>query len=162
MCHKDRPSVRDNGLWDIMIVDNVWHVEFGILSNPVCGGYRYSVSWLSQTIHNDPYRVVPTRGEGQTHNEVHEDVFPFPLENAQGLQISGWSQMNGLDSSTRVTFWHILCNFSLHSCPLETLLKALIHLVGSWMDWIPRAMSLIHDLKAKLKILWNHKAVLEP
>jgi hypothetical protein len=38
----------------------------------------------------------------------------------------------------------------------------LIHLVGSWMDRIPRAMRLIHDLAAKLKVLQNHKAVLEP
>jgi hypothetical protein len=30
------------------------------------------------------------------------------------------------------------------------------------MDRIPRVMSLIHDLVAKLKVLQNHKAVLEP
>jgi hypothetical protein len=30
------------------------------------------------------------------------------------------------------------------------------------MDRILRAMSPIHDLVAKLEVLWNHKAVLEP
>jgi hypothetical protein len=30
------------------------------------------------------------------------------------------------------------------------------------MDRVPRAMSLIHDLAAKFKALWNHKAILEP
>jgi hypothetical protein len=25
-CNKDRSSIRDNGLWDTMIVDNVQHV----------------------------------------------------------------------------------------------------------------------------------------
>jgi hypothetical protein len=30
------------------------------------------------------------------------------------------------------------------------------------MNRIPRAMSIIHDLAAKLEVLWNHKAVLEP
>jgi hypothetical protein len=38
-----------------------------------------------QAIHNDPYRVVPMRGAGQTHNEVHTNVFPFPLRDAQRL-----------------------------------------------------------------------------
>jgi hypothetical protein len=38
----------------------------------------------------------------------------------------------------------------------------LIHLVCSRVDRIPRAMSLIHDFAVKLKVLWNHKAVLEP
>jgi hypothetical protein len=67
----------------------------------------------------------------QTHNEVHIDVFPFSLENAQRLQIFSWPQMMGLDTSTRVTLGHILLNFSLHSCPPEVLLQVLMHLVGS-------------------------------
>jgi hypothetical protein len=68
-----------------MIEDNIWHVELSILSDPVCGGYEYKVGRLSQAVHDDPYQVVPTRGARQTHNEVHADVFPFPLGNAQGL-----------------------------------------------------------------------------
>jgi hypothetical protein len=60
-----------------MIADNVWHVELGILSGHVCGGYGYKVSWLSQVIHNDPYRVASTWGARQPHNEVYADVFPY-------------------------------------------------------------------------------------
>jgi hypothetical protein len=30
------------------------------------------------------------------------------------------------------------------------------------MNRIPWAMSLIHDLAVKLKVLWKHKTVLEP
>jgi hypothetical protein len=44
MCYKDGPSVRDNGIWDAMIADNVQHVEFGILSDSVCGGYENNVA----------------------------------------------------------------------------------------------------------------------
>jgi hypothetical protein len=113
-------------------------------------------------IHDDPYRVVPVEGVRQTHNEVHTDVFPFSHGNAQGSQIFGESQMILLDSSTGVTFGHILCYLSLHPRPLDILLEIMIHLVGSWMDRIPRAMSVIHDLVAKLEVLRNHKAVLEP
>jgi hypothetical protein len=70
--------------------------------------------------------------------------------------------MTGLDSSTGVTFKYILCYLPLHSRSLEILLQILIHLVGSWMDRIPRAMGLIRDLEVKLDVLQNHKAVLEP
>jgi hypothetical protein len=59
-CHKDRPSVRDNDLYDIIMADNVWHIELGILSDSASGEYGDKVDWLSQAIHNDPYRVVPT------------------------------------------------------------------------------------------------------
>jgi hypothetical protein len=43
MCHKDGPSIRDNGLWDTMIADNVSHVELNIMFDPVVGGYGYKV-----------------------------------------------------------------------------------------------------------------------
>jgi hypothetical protein len=89
------------------------------------------VGRLNQAVHDDPYRVIPTRGAGQTHNEVHAHVFLFPLGNAQWLQVSDGSQMIGLDSSTGVTLKHILCYLSLHSCPQKILLQILIHLVGS-------------------------------
>jgi hypothetical protein len=38
----------------------------------------------------------------------------------------------------------------------------LIHFVGSGVDIVSGAMSLIHDLAVKLKVLWDHKAVLKP
>jgi hypothetical protein len=79
--------------------------------------------------------------------------YHFHSWNAQGLQISSWPQMIGLDSSTRVTFRHILRNFSLHPHPPKTLLQVLIHLVDSWMDRISRAMSPIHDPVMKLEVL---------
>jgi hypothetical protein len=70
--------------------------------------------------------------------------------------------MVGLDSSTGVAFGHILCYLSFYSYPLEIFLQILIHLVGPQMNRIPRAMRLIHDLAAILKVLWNHEMVLEP
>jgi hypothetical protein len=70
--------------------------------------------------------------------------------------------MIGLDSSIGVTFGYILRRLSLPPHPPEILLQILIHLIGSRMDRIPRVMSLIHDLVAKLKVLRNHKAVFEP
>jgi hypothetical protein len=42
--NKDGSSIGDNGFWNTMIADNVQHVELGILSDPVCGGYGYKVS----------------------------------------------------------------------------------------------------------------------
>jgi hypothetical protein len=77
------------------------------------------------------------------------------------MQISSWPQMIGLDPLTRVTLRHISCNLSLHLCPPEVL-QILIHLVGSSVDRVSQAMSLIHDLAVKLKVLWDHKAILEP
>jgi hypothetical protein len=42
--NKDRSSIRDNGLRNTMIMNNVRHIELDILSDPVCGGYGYKVS----------------------------------------------------------------------------------------------------------------------
>jgi hypothetical protein len=38
----------------------------------------------------------------------------------------------------------------------------LIHFVGSGVDGVSGAMSLIHDLVANLKVLWDDKEILEP
>jgi hypothetical protein len=60
--NEDKSSIRDDGLRDAMIADNVGYVELGILSDPICRGYRYEVGRLSQAVHDDPYQVIPTRG----------------------------------------------------------------------------------------------------
>jgi hypothetical protein len=70
--------------------------------------------------------------------------------------------MINLDSSTGVTLRYILRYLSLHSCPPKILLEIFVHLIGSWMDRIPQAMGLVHDLAVKLEVLWNHMADLEP
>jgi hypothetical protein len=43
--------------------------------------------------------------------------------------------MIGFDSSTDVTFWDILCYFSLYSCPPEILLQWYILLVLVWIEY---------------------------
>jgi hypothetical protein len=90
--NKNRSSIGDDGLRDAVIADNVWYVELGILSDSVCSGYGYEVGRLSQAVYDDPYRVVPTWGARQTHNEVHVDVFPLSTENfSLDLDTSCWS-----------------------------------------------------------------------
>jgi hypothetical protein len=96
----------------------MWIRDTGCYSS----GYGDEVGRLSQVIHDDPYRVILTRGAGQTHNEVHADVFSFPFGNAQGLQVFGGSQMVSFDPPTSVTLEHIICYLSLHSYLLEILL----------------------------------------
>jgi hypothetical protein len=58
--NKDRSSIGDVSLWDAVIADNVRHVDLSILSNSVCSGYRYEEGRLSQAVHDDLYRVIPT------------------------------------------------------------------------------------------------------
>jgi hypothetical protein len=67
-----------------------------------------------------------------------------------------------LDPSTRVTLWHISCNLSLYPCPPKILLQVLIQFVGSGVDGVSGAMDIMHDLAVKLKVLWDHKVILEP
>jgi hypothetical protein len=48
---------------------------------PFClvGGMHWQeVSCLGQPIHNDPYGIVVSGGIGQSHNQVHANVLPFP------------------------------------------------------------------------------------
>jgi hypothetical protein len=63
MSNEDGSSIRDDGLRDAVIADNMGYVELDILSDPVYHGYGYEVGRLSQAVHEDPYRVIPTRGE---------------------------------------------------------------------------------------------------
>jgi hypothetical protein len=38
----------------------------------------------------------------------------------------------------------------------------LIRFIGSGVDGVSGAMSLIHDHAVKLEVLWDHKAIIEP
>jgi hypothetical protein len=60
------------------------------------------------------------------------------------------------DSTAGVTLGHIPYNFSLHSCPPEILLQVLVHLIGSWMDRVSRAMGFIHYFTTELKVFGNY------
>jgi hypothetical protein len=62
MSNEDRSSIRDDGLQDAVVADNVGYVELGILSYRVCRGYGYEVGQLSEAVHDDPYQVITSRG----------------------------------------------------------------------------------------------------
>jgi hypothetical protein len=54
------------------------------------------------------------------------------------------------------SFSYVL-QFDMHS-----YVDKIFHSCKKWVLQILRAISLIHDLAAKLKVLWSHKAFLEP
>jgi hypothetical protein len=60
------------------------------------------------------------------------------------------------NSLTGVTLSYIPCNLSLHSKPPEILLQVLVHLIGSRMDTISRAMRFIQYFATELKVFGNH------
>jgi hypothetical protein len=43
MCNKDRSSVRDDGLWNTVIADNVCNIQLFILSDSISGANEYEV-----------------------------------------------------------------------------------------------------------------------
>jgi hypothetical protein len=72
------------------------------------------VSNLHKLINYDPYGVKTFGYFGQSHNEIHTNIFPFPSWDGQRLQWSSGLHVHFLDTSTSVTSCHIACNFNLH------------------------------------------------
>jgi hypothetical protein len=105
------------------------NVDFCIFLCPVGGMYWQEMSCLGQPIHNDPNRIVVSGGIGQSHNEIHANILPFPRWDGKGLQSACYLQMAGLDSLASVAFIYILSNFPLHSGPLVQRSEVMIHLV---------------------------------
>jgi hypothetical protein len=63
------------------------------------------MSRVGEPIHDHPYGIILAGREGQTHEEVQVDVFPFLGRNIQRLQQSGRPRLIDLDPSTRVAFF---------------------------------------------------------
>src|SRR5688572_24641708 len=73
-----RSTIRHYGLWNTMQTENTGNVQLGVDSNRGICLDRQKVSNLCKSINNHPDRVIPFCGPGQSHNEVHAYVFPFP------------------------------------------------------------------------------------
>jgi hypothetical protein len=62
------------------------NVDFHILLDIVVGVDGYEVSGFGESIHDHPHQVKLAGSQRQTHNEVHDDVIPHPIQNTQRLQ----------------------------------------------------------------------------
>jgi hypothetical protein len=76
------------------------NIQLSVLLSPVEGVHQNEMSKLGKLVDDYPNAVKLAAGEGQAHNEIHTDVFPFPGRNTQRLQQSIRPHMISLDPST--------------------------------------------------------------
>jgi hypothetical protein len=55
------------------------HVQLDKLSSRICHLDRDDMSNLGQSIHDDPYGVIPALAAGQPNYEINSDFFLFPF-----------------------------------------------------------------------------------
>jgi hypothetical protein len=96
----------------------------------------YIVSYLGQSIHNQPNGIIARLSSWQTIDKIHGNLFPLPLRHMQRLQQSIRSLMLGFNSLTSVAKSNILDNVSLHTIPQISGLEIMVHLIPSWMNGI--------------------------
>jgi hypothetical protein len=117
MGHKLGPSIRNDGLGHTMQTQDASNIQFSILLIHVVGVHQNEMSSLGKLVDDYLDGVKLVGRERQTHNEIHVDVFPFPVRNIQRLQQSGKSHMIGLDPLAHVTFCDIESSLTLHLSP---------------------------------------------
>src|SRR5688572_26869524 len=83
--YKLRSTIRHYGLRNTMQTKNTSNVQLGIDSNRVICLDRQKVSNLRKLINYNPDRIIPFCSPGQSHYEVHTNVFPFPCWDRQRL-----------------------------------------------------------------------------
>jgi hypothetical protein len=124
--------------------------------------YWQEMRCFGQPIHNDPNRIVVAGGIGQSHNEIHANILPFPRWYGKGLQSACHLQMTGLNSLASVTLRYILSNFPLHSGPPVQRSEIMIHLVAAGMHGEFGKVSFIQYFLSKLGVLRNNQSVSKP
>jgi hypothetical protein len=97
------------------------------------------MSGLGKSVDDYPDGVKLAAGEGQTHNEIHTNVFSFSGRNTQRLQQSRRPHMISLDPSTCVTFCNITSSLVFHTGPPELLKNRRRRLEGG--EWQPIKIS---------------------
>jgi hypothetical protein len=103
-----------------------------------------------------------TRGVGQTHNEIHADVIPFPRRYRQGLQSSSCFQVACLYSLIGVTFQYILGYLPLHSGPPIQGLQIMVYFGAPWMHREFGEMGLVQDFLLEILVFRNHQSAVKP
>src|SRR5688572_7692484 len=120
------------------------------------------MSHFSQSIHNNPYRIISFLGARQSSNEIHTNLFPLPLGYLQWVQQSSWPLVFSLNSLTYIAHSHMCSHISLQSIPPIFLLQILVHLGTTRMNRIIRVMGLLQYNLTKTFNIRNTYPVLEP
>ncbi|CAA0826226.1 Unknown protein, partial [Striga hermonthica] len=92
------------------------------------------VCGLSQTIHDNPDRIVPTPCPRKIYYKVHCDVLPLSLGNPEWMRQTRRSLMFGLNSLTHQAVIDESRYISLETSPPERPFQVLIHLRTPWMN----------------------------
>jgi hypothetical protein len=129
------------------------NIQLGILFSPIEAVHQNEISRLGKSVDDYPNRVKLAAGERQTHNEIHNDVFPFPSRNSQRLQQSSMPHTISLDPSTRVAFHNIASSLALHMGSPELCLQIMIHLCVVRVDGILGSVRFIKYLLVHLIVL---------
>jgi hypothetical protein len=108
------------------------------------------MSYPGQSVHNYPNGIISKLSTRQTHDDIHTNLFPLPLEYLQWLQQHSRSLMLGIDSMIGAAKGNILGIISLHSIPPIGCLEIIVHLIPSWKNVISRLMSLPRYLVLQL------------
>jgi hypothetical protein len=130
-----------SSIWHDLLGYSMWtyypgHVQLDELSSRIRRPYGNEMSILGQTIHDDPYGVIPCLSMRQPNYEIHSDFFPFPFWDPQWLQQSGWPLVFCLDSLACMTQWCILYNISLHVIQPISGFHILLHHGTTGMNWV--------------------------
>jgi hypothetical protein len=153
-------SVRNDGLRHTMQAQDVRNIQFSVLLSPVKGVHRNVMSRLGKSVDDHPNGVKLAVAEGQAHNEIHTDVFPFLGRNIL-RDCSNPAGLN-LDPSTCVALHNILSILTLHTGPPKLCRQIMIHLCVAQVDGLFGSVSFIKYLRAQLMVLWNPQTILEP
>jgi hypothetical protein len=100
------------------------------------------MSYLGQSVHNYPNEIISILSHRQTDDEIHNNLFPHPLGDLQGLKQSSRSLILALDSLTGVTKG----NISLHPMPPIGCLEIMVHLIPHLMNGTSGLVSLLKYL----------------
>jgi hypothetical protein len=140
------PSVRNDGLWHTMQAQDARNIQFSVLLSTVEGVHRIVMSRLGKSVNDHPNRVKLAVGEGQAHNEIHTDVFPFSGRNIlrECSNLAGLS----LDPSAHVTLRNIPSSLALHTGPPKLCHQIMIHLCAAQVDGLFGSVSFIKYLLA--------------
>jgi hypothetical protein len=147
------PSVRNDGLRHTMQAHDARNIKFSVLLGPVEGVHWNVMIRLGKSVDDHPNGVKLAIGEGQTHNEIHTDVFPFPGTNTQRLQQSSMYHTISLDPSTHVALHNIVSRLALHTGPPELCLQNMIHLCATRVDGVFGIVSFIKYLLVQLMVI---------
>src|SRR3954470_8462395 len=139
-------TIRDDGLWQAMKLEDVVEEEAGHVGSSGGGMGGHEVNHLGESVYKDNNGIEACLGDRELGDEVHGDLFPRGARDGKGLQEASRDLLTCLDPLTRIAGLHVMADVVVHARPVKERVDGSICSLNALVSGDRGVMVVVEDL----------------